>query len=85
MSALDLSNLPAVIARCLCRPARVDESTSLVESGLLDSFALVETIVALEREYGVKLRDADLVPANFETVAAIRRLLERAGDDRRRS
>jgi acyl carrier protein len=57
---------------------RLDESTSLVESGWLDSFAIVELVAFLEREFQVVLRDEDVVPANFETLGAIRRLLERA-------
>jgi acyl carrier protein len=56
----------------------LDESTSLVESGWLDSFAIVELVAFLEREFRVVLRDEDVVPANFETLGAIRRLLEQA-------
>jgi acyl carrier protein len=58
--------------------SRLDESTSLVESGWLDSFAIVELVAFLEREFQVVLRDNDVVPINFETLGAIRRLLERA-------
>ena len=57
---------------------RVDESTSLVASGWLDSFGIVELVAILERELGVLLRDEDVVPANFETVGRIRELLARA-------
>ena len=56
----------------------VDESTSLVESGWLDSFGIVDLVAFLEREFGVALRDEDVVPENFETLGAIRTLLERA-------
>jgi acyl carrier protein len=58
--------------------SRLDESTSLVESGWLDSFAIVELVAFLEREFQVVLRDNDVAPINFETLGAIRRLLERA-------
>jgi acyl carrier protein len=56
----------------------LDETTSLMESGWLDSFAIVELVAFLEREFQVILRDDDVVPANFETLGAIHRLLDRA-------
>jgi acyl carrier protein len=56
----------------------LDESTALVDSGWLDSFAIVELVAFLEREFRVVLKDEDVVPANFETLGAIHRLLERA-------
>ena len=56
----------------------VDDSTSLVESGWLDSFGIVELVALLERELSVVLRDEDVVPENFETLGRIRGLLDRA-------
>ena len=57
---------------------RVDESTSLVESGWLDSFGVVDLVVFLEREFGVVLRDEDVIPENFETLETIHELVHRA-------
>lgn len=57
---------------------RIDAATSLVESGWLDSFAIVDLVAFLEHEYGVTLGDREIVPANFETLAAIGQLVERA-------
>lgn len=56
----------------------LDETTSLVKSGWLDSFAVLDLVHFLEREYRVRLPDRDVVPASFETLGAIRQLLERA-------
>ena len=78
--AADLAKLSAFILRRYAPLGTegIDDGTSLVESGWVDSFAIVELVAFLEREFGVTLRDADIVPANFETVGAIGRLVERA-------
>ena len=76
----DLSKVAALVLERFAPSgtAVIDETTSLVESGWLDSFAIVELVAFLEREYGVRLPDRDVTPRNFETLASIRRLLERA-------
>ncbi len=77
----DLSKVAALLLERFAPSgtAQIDETTSLVESGWLDSFAIVEVVAFLEREYGVRLPDRDVTPRNFETLATIRRLLTRAG------
>jgi acyl carrier protein len=52
-----------------------DANESLFEGGYLDSFALPEVITAFEKEFSVKIPDADLNPRKFETVAKIERYL----------
>ena len=49
---------------------------SLFDSGLLDSFALPDLVTALERKFGVKIPDSDLVPRKFDTVSRIQTYLE---------
>ena len=44
---------------------------SLFDSGYLDSFALPEMVCELEREFAIRVPDADLNPRQFETVARI--------------
>jgi acyl carrier protein len=58
--------------------ATLGGDTSLVESGWLDSFAIIDLVAFIEREYRVRLRDEDVVPASFETLTAIGRILARA-------
>ena len=48
-----------------------DRTASLFDAGLLDSFSLVEFVSLLEEEYGVRVSDAELTPANFDTIAKI--------------
>ncbi|MBL8692788.1 MAG: acyl carrier protein [Planctomycetes bacterium] len=76
----DLSALSKMLLKFAPRGTKeITETTSLVKSGWVDSFALVEVVSFLEMEYGVRLPDADVVPENFENLAAIRALLDRAG------
>jgi acyl carrier protein len=77
----DLSKLSAFILKRFVPRGTVSigESTSLVKSGWLDSFAILDLVLFLEREYRVRLPDREVVPENFENLAAIRRLLEKAG------
>ena len=48
-------------------------SDDLFKMGVLDSFALVDFVTVLEGETGIKVPDADVNPANFQTIEAIER------------
>jgi acyl carrier protein len=48
-----------------------DRDSSLFLSGVLDSFTLVDLITLIETEYDLTLKDADLRPENFDTIAKI--------------
>jgi acyl carrier protein len=43
----------------------------LFKTGVLDSFALVDFVTLLEEQCGIKVPDADVNPANFQTIEAI--------------
>ena len=51
-------------------------SDDLFKSGVLDSFALIDFVAVLEEECGVKVPDADVNPANFQTMTAIESYVE---------
>jgi acyl carrier protein len=55
------------------QPAAGDD---LFKAGVLDSFALVDFIGVLETETGISVPDADVKPANFQTLEAIERYVE---------
>jgi acyl carrier protein len=55
------------------QPAAGDD---LFKAGVLDSFALVDFIGVLEAETGISVPDADVKPANFQTLEAIERYVE---------
>ena len=52
---------------------------SLFESGYLDSFALADMVSELEKEFDLKIPDADLTPRKFESVERIESYLEDHG------
>jgi acyl carrier protein len=77
---IDLSALTQLILKKFAKRGTVslDDQTSLVKSGWIDSFGIIELVSFLESEYGVKLPDAEVVPENFENLATIRAMLERS-------
>jgi acyl carrier protein len=56
-------------------------STSLLETGILDSLSLLRLVVFVQEQFGITVDDVDLVPENFDTVDAICAYLRtRAGE-----
>ena len=43
----------------------------LVDTGILDSQAILRLAAHLERAYGIKVEQADIVPAHFGSVTAL--------------
>ncbi len=47
------------------------DSTSLIESGIVDSLGIQSLVAFLEKEFSIEVSDLDLLPDNFESVNAI--------------
>lgn len=54
----------------------ITDETPLYE-GIVDSLALINLVGFLEKRFGILIEDADLSSENFQTVAAIERLVHR--------
>lgn len=54
----------------------IDAETNLLESGVLDSLALMVLVGELEAAFDIEIDAGDLVPENFMTVVNIRGLVE---------
>lgn len=54
-------------------------SQDFVADGMLDSFDMVLLVAELEKEYSVSIDGADIVPENFNNVAAVQALLRKYG------
>jgi len=52
------------------------DGEDLFKSGVLDSFALVDFVIALEEHCGIRVPDADVNPGNFRTIAAIEQYVQ---------
>ena len=46
-------------------------TTSLLDTGVLDSLSLLRLVVFIQERFGIVVDDVDLVPENFDSVNAI--------------
>lgn len=63
-------------------PQRVDavgNEQSLLLAGLLDSTLMLDLVSYLENSLGITIGEDDLIPENFESIAAIDRYLQTRG------
>ena len=70
----DASALREQVADVFLRSLNLDvpsADTDLFETGLLDSLAFVELLVAIEKEFGVTTSVADLEVDNFRSIARV--------------
>ena len=58
------------------------DDESFLASGLVDSLGVVQLVAFVESTYALKVPDADLVPAHFDSVARLVAYVERRGRDR---
>ena len=68
--ALD-DKIRKTLARVAKAPIPTDREASLFDSGVIDSFDLVDFVADLEKEFNVKVPDSDLHPSKFESLAKI--------------
>ena len=54
------------------------DDASLIDAGIIDSLTLMEMAVWIGNQYGFKVKDIEMVAANFETVKAIEALVHRS-------
>jgi acyl carrier protein len=54
-------------------------SNDFIADGMLDSFDMVTLVSALDKQYGVSINGADIVPENFKNLQTIEALLRKTG------
>lgn len=52
-----------------------DTSVDLLDSGIIDSFDIVDLIGSLEEIFGIEVDGDDIIPENFKSVDAIAKLV----------
>jgi acyl carrier protein len=57
----------------------IEEGTSFLEAGLIDSMGVLELVDFLEGQFGIAVEDSDLVPENLDSIRKICRYLESKG------
>lgn len=58
----------------------VENCTTLVDDNILDSFAIISLVAALEEEYDITISPAELVPENFNSAASLLEMVERLSE-----
>ena len=53
------------------------EGTNLISGGILDSLDIMNLIMALEDEFDIEIDVDELVPDNFNTIEAMKQLIEK--------
>lgn len=54
-----------------------ENCTTLIDDGLLDSFAILELVGEINDEFDVEINAPDIVPENFNSAQAMWDLIER--------
>ena len=54
-----------------------DPTVELLESGIIDSFDIVNIVSSLEQEFSMEIAAEDIVPENFINVCSIKIMLEK--------
>ena len=52
-------------------------SDDFIRDGMLDSFDMVTLVSDLDKAYGISISGVDIVPENFQNIAAIEKLLQK--------
>ncbi len=50
---------------------------SFLENGIIDSMNVLELVMFVEENYGLKVADEDIVPDNFDSVALLAQYIRR--------
>jgi acyl carrier protein len=58
-------------------PAGTSFTEELLDSGILKSLEVIRVVVLLEREFGVRIEQDEIVPENFSSAEAMAALLSR--------
>lgn len=53
----------------------------LIDNGLLDSMAILSLVSDLEDEFDVEITPVELVPANFNSAAAMWKMIQKLQDE----
>lgn len=52
-------------------PSALGFEESLIGRGILDSTGILELVLYVEQQFGVKVRDEEMIPENFDSVGQL--------------
>ena len=61
----------------VANPAVLQDSTSLLESGTVDSTGMLEVIYFIEETFGIKVDYSEMVPENLDSIERITNFVTR--------
>ncbi|MDY7000570.1 MAG: acyl carrier protein [Thermodesulfobacteriota bacterium] len=73
----EIKNKIVELIKALKNGEEFDVEEPLIESGLLDSFDMMNLIMKLGECFGVSIDGEDMTPENFSTVETIARMVNR--------
>ena len=53
------------------QPVELDDATSFLDEGVIDSTGMLELVAHLEASYGIKVEDHELIPENLDSIRAV--------------
>jgi acyl carrier protein len=53
------------------------DDTSFLENGIVDSMNVMEIVMYTEENFGIKVKDEDIVPANFDSIQNLAEFIKR--------
>ncbi len=56
---------------------QLQDDTSFMENGIVDSTGILELITFMEETYDFKIEDEELIPENLDTLASISNFLQK--------
>ena len=57
--------------------AALQDDTSFLEEGILDSMGILEIIMFLEDEFGVKVANDEMIPSNLDSIKNLLAFIDR--------
>lgn len=57
--------------------ATLEDEVSLLDTGIIDSTGVLELVSFIEEEFGIEVKDEELVPENLDSLAKIAAFIEK--------
>jgi len=57
--------------------ATLGDNDSFLEKGIVDSTGILELVAFVEVEFGIEVRDEELIPANFDSIDSLANYIPR--------
>lgn len=61
--------------------SRLEETTSFLEEGIIDSTGVLELVNFLEEEFGLTIEDEELIPENLDSIERVEAFLQHKRHD----